>query len=107
MYKICFYVPETHLEKVKTSLFELGAGKYKNYDSCSWEVLGTGQFRGLDNSSPFIGQKGKIERVNEYRVEMICKDEIIKKVLAGLIKNHPYEEPAYDVTKIFSINDFK
>lgn len=34
MYKICFYVPESHLEKVKEALFAAGAGKIGNYDSC-------------------------------------------------------------------------
>ena len=29
MYQLIFYVPATHLEKVKDALFSAGAGKYK------------------------------------------------------------------------------
>ena len=32
MFQLIFYVPATHLEKVKDALFNAGAGKYKNYD---------------------------------------------------------------------------
>ena len=41
MYKLCVYVPESHLEAVKTALFQAGAGKIGDYDSCCWHSLGT------------------------------------------------------------------
>lgn len=56
MYKICFFVPENHVDLVKNALFEAGAGRIGDYDNCSWQTLGTGQFRPLKNSSPTIGQ---------------------------------------------------
>ena len=31
MYKLGFYVPESHLEPVKTALFEAGAGRTDGY----------------------------------------------------------------------------
>ena len=40
MYKLCFFVPESHVEEVKEALFEQGAGKIGQYDCCAWEVLG-------------------------------------------------------------------
>ena len=100
MYYITFFVPETHLEIVKNALFEAGAGKYKNYDCCSFEVKGIGQFRPLQGSNPFIGQKDVIEKVIEYRVEMLCMDKYLKPVLKKLIEVHPYEEPAYFAVKV-------
>ena len=100
MYKICFYVPENAVEIVKNALFSAGAGRIGNYDSCCWQVLGTGQFRPLENSHPAIGTTGKVETVSEYRVEMVCEDNIIKEVVEALRENHPYEEPAYDVLKL-------
>ena len=57
MYRINFYVPETHLEIVKDALFQAGAGKIGHYDHCCWQTKGTGQFRPLDSSSPHIGKK--------------------------------------------------
>jgi hypothetical protein len=100
MYKICFYAPENTVELVKQALFEAGAGRIGDYDSCCWQTKGTGQFRPLDNSNPYIGQQNKKETVSEYKVEMVCDDENIKQVITALKKNHPYEEPAYDVWKL-------
>ena len=100
MYQLIFYVPATHLEKVKNALFSVGAGKYKNYDQCCWQIEGKGQFRPLKSSSPFIGDLDKLEKVDEYRVEMVVKDELIKTAVAALLNAHPYEEPAYSVLKI-------
>ncbi|MCK4704889.1 MAG: NGG1p interacting factor NIF3 [Gammaproteobacteria bacterium] len=103
MYKLCFYVPEIATALVKKALFEAGAGKIGDYDSCCWQTLGNGQFRPLDNSNPYIGQKGKIETVTEYKVEMVCDDQYIKAAIAALKKAHPYEEPAFDVCKLENI----
>lgn len=63
MYKITFFVPLTHKEAVKIKMFESGAGKISNYDCCSFEVIGTGQFRALDGSKPFIGNQNILETV--------------------------------------------
>lgn len=106
MYKLAFFVPESHKEAVKQALFSHGAGRYEAYDCCSWETLGSGQFRPLSGSQPFIGQQDKIEKVAEYRVEMICSADKIKIVLQTLIEVHPYETPAYEVWSIKTLDDF-
>jgi hypothetical protein len=90
----------SHLESVKNTLFAAGAGQYKNYDRCCWQVLGEGQFRPLAGSNPFLGEQGAEKFVPEYRVEMICHDEALPAVTAALKKSHPYEEPAFDFVKI-------
>ncbi len=105
MYKLCFYVPESHLEQVKTALFAKGAGCYKAYDQCCWQVRGEGQFRPLPNSQPYVGQLDQLEKVLEYKVEMICTDTSIKEVVQTLLGSHPYEEPAYEVYKILMVDD--
>ena len=70
MYSLRFYVPESHLEAVKAALFAVGAGRIGTYDSCSWQVLGQGQFRALEGSEPYIGQQGVVETVDEFDVNM-------------------------------------
>lgn len=97
MYKISFYVPIEHAESVKMAMFTAGAGKYKNYDCCSFETVGVGQFRPLKGSHPFLGNENVIEKVNELKVEMICEENIIKDVILEMKNAHPYEEVAYDV----------
>ncbi|MDA8962585.1 NGG1p interacting factor NIF3 [Pseudomonadales bacterium] len=96
MYKLCFFVPESHLEPVKSALFALGAGKIGHYDCCAWQVAGQGQFRALEGSMPFIGQHGVVASVDEYRVEMVVSDELIASVVETLVEVHPYEVPAYE-----------
>ena len=105
-YKLVFFVPESHKETVKSALFSKGAGQYQGYDSCAWESLGKGQFRPLEGSEPFQGQTNKIEKVDEYRVEMLCLRQHIKTILQTLIEVHPYEVPAYEVWHVQSLDDF-
>lgn len=103
MYKLVFFVPPSHLEVVKQALFVAGAGRQGNYDSCCWQVLGRGEFRPLDGSSPFLGTQGLVEAVDEYRVEMLCPDNQLTEIVAALRASHPYEEPAFDVWPLVSI----
>ncbi len=97
MYKLCFYVPESHLEAVKSAVFAAGAGRIGDYDNCCWQVLGRGQFRPLPGSEPYLGHHGEVQRVNEYRVEMVCAAPHIKSAVMAMKSAHPYEEPAWDV----------
>lgn len=103
MYKLAFFVPESHLESVKSAVFTTGAGKIGDYDHCCWQIKGQGQFRALEGSNPFIGQQGQIETVEEYRVELVCSDELIRDAVAAMKQAHPYEEPAYDVFPLADI----
>lgn len=100
MYKLCFFVPDTHLEPVKSALFALGSGKMGDYDCCAWQVAGQGQFRPLEGSVPFIGRQGDVEKLVEYRVEMVVSDEMIKSVIEALLEVHPYEQPAYEYWQV-------
>ena len=100
MYKFAFFVPADHKEVVKQAVFATGAGRIGNYDCCCWEVLGSGQFRPLQGSRPFIGQQGEVETVAEYRVELVCADDLIQAAVAAMRSAHPYEEPAFDVWKL-------
>jgi len=88
------------LEQVKEALFRVGAGRYDGYDCCCWQVLGQGQFRPLEGSDPFVGEAGKVESVPEYRVEMLCADNLRADVVAALKASHPYEVPAFDLTRV-------
>ncbi|WP_136680422.1 YqfO family protein [Neptunomonas sp. XY-337] len=100
MYKLAFFVPESHRELVKEALFAAGAGRIGDYEACCWQTLGEGQFRPNEQSQPFIGQHGQLETLPEWKVEMVCSDELIKSVIAELRHTHPYEEPAFDVWRL-------
>lgn len=100
MYKLGFFVPDSHVETVKTAVFEAGGGRIGDYDHCAWQVLGQGQFRALDGSQPYIGQLGQVEVVDEWKVELVVADELIRAVVAALKLSHPYETPAYEVWRL-------
>ncbi len=100
MYKLVFFVPESHLNLVKTAVFNTGAGRIGHYEQCCWQVLGQGQFRPLTGATPFIGAQDQLETLPEYRVEMVCTDEHIREVVVALRAAHPYEEPAFDVWRL-------
>lgn len=104
MYQIVFYVPETHLESVKTALFAAGAGRIGDYDSCAWQTLGQGQFRPLEGSAPYIGQTGQVEQVAEYKVELVCEKAVLKAAMIAMLAAHPYEEPAYSVWPLLDVD---
>ena len=105
MYKVTFYVPETHLENVKKAMFSAGAGTIGNYEQCAWQVKGQGQFKSLSGSNPFLGEIDKLEYVDEYRVEMVVENSKIKWVIQALKESHPYETPAFDVLQLVEYFD--
>lgn len=103
MLKLTFYVPVDSAEKVKEALFLKGAGKLGNYEACSFDSLGVGQFRPLKGASPAVGEVGVLEKISELRVEMVLNDHILHDVIATLKAIHPYETVAYDVVKCMDI----
>lgn len=97
-FKLVVFVPAPHLETVRKAICNAGAGKIgKNYDNCAFYTFGTGTFRPLKEAKPFIGKRGKIEKVKEARLETIVAKKDMRKVVAALRKSHPYEEPAFDI----------
>ena len=95
--KLVVFVPEAALDTVRAALFEAGAGRIGAYEHCSWYTAGTGTFLGGEASDPTIGERGREERVAEYRLETVFPEERHDDVVAALRSAHPYEEPAFDV----------
>ncbi|WP_338799388.1 NGG1p interacting factor NIF3 [Pseudomonas monteilii] len=100
MYKLAFFVPDSHVEVVKAAVFAAGGGRIGDYDHCAWQTLGQGQFRPLDGSQPFLGQAGQVEVVEEWKVELVVADDLISQVVAALKQSHPYETPAYETWRL-------
>ena len=48
------------------------------------------------------GRRASLRSFIEYKVEMICRDEIIQQAIQVLLQSHPYEEPAYSVYKVLA-----
>ncbi|MBO3442956.1 Nif3-like dinuclear metal center hexameric protein, partial [Clostridium sp. CCUG 7971] len=100
LYKLAVYVPNSHVEIVKSALGASGAGHIGNYSHCTFNSEGIGNFKPLDGSNPFIGNEGMIESVNEVKIETIVPQRILGGVISKMISSHPYEEVAYDLYKL-------
>jgi len=95
--KIVTYVPLGYVDKLTFEMGDSGAGKIGNYDLCSFRMKGLGTYRPGKSSSPFKGTAGKLEFAEEIRLEMECSEKDTDEVIESLLKNHPYEEPAYEI----------
>jgi len=94
--KLITYVPQLHSYKVREALFEAGAGKIGNYDSCSFNVEGVGTFKANEEAHPFVGNINELHSEPEVRIELILPEFLKYNVLQALLNVHPYENPAYD-----------
>ncbi|KIX96404.1 uncharacterized protein Z520_07670 [Fonsecaea multimorphosa CBS 102226] len=120
IYKLTFYVPPENTHACLSALWATGAGTWPNgpefpssssasggepiepakYTDTAFISRGTGQFKPSAAANPHIGTPGKVEYVEEERVEMVvvgtqrCKDAVRE-----LRRAHPYEVVALFVVK--------
>lgn len=102
--KLVTFCPVNDVEPVRKAIFEAGAGHIGEYDYCSFNLEGTGSFRGSDDTNPYVGEKGKVHYEPEIRIETIYPRHLENKIVKTLISAHPYEEVAYDIYPLS--NDF-
>ncbi|MFC2089942.1 Nif3-like dinuclear metal center hexameric protein [Bacteroidota bacterium] len=98
--KLVVFVPLDYADKVRTAIFEGGAGFIGKYDSCSFNVHGEGTFRGGEDSNPFAGKRGELATEKEVRIETVFPEHVKGTVLTAMLQAHPYEEVAYDIYPI-------
>lgn len=98
--KIVTFVPTREAERVRNALASAGAGHIGAYDLCSFNVVGTGTFRGDATTNPAVGRPGELTTAEETRLEMICPAGSVALAVETLRAFHPYEEPAIDVFRV-------
>lgn len=94
------YVPKDHQEKVRTALFEAGAGNIGLYEECSFNTDGIGTFKAKSGAQPFSGEIGIRKEEQEVKLEIIFESYKLSSVLSALHNSHPYEEVAYEVLSL-------
>jgi len=95
--KLVVFIPAGHVEDVHRAISEAGAGWIGNYSHCAFQAPGTGMFKPLNGTKPFIGEQGKLELVEEVRLETIVPKARLDAVIQAMLRTHPYEEVAYDL----------
>ena len=98
--KLSTYIPLNALERVRQSLFDVGAGNVGNYDQCSFVNEGMGSFRGNDQSHPTLGEKNQWHQENEANLHLTFPKHLQSVVLSTLFEHHPYEEVAYELSTL-------
>lgn len=95
--KLVTFVPPGQVDAVADALSSVGAGRIGDYEQCSFRLSGTGTFYGTESTRPRVGEKGRLEQVEEIRLEMVVPAARLPEAVAALRSSHPYEEPAFDL----------
>ena len=98
--KLFTFVPIDKAEQVRHAIFMAGGGQIGNYNEVSFNVEGTGTFKAGEGANPYVGEKGKLHREQEIKIEIIYPAFLESRIIAAMIAAHPYEEVAYDVVAI-------
>jgi dinuclear metal center YbgI/SA1388 family protein len=98
--KIVVYVPTENADEIREAMGKAGAGFIGNYSYCSFSATGMGRFLPGEQTQPYIGEQGKLESVEEVRIETIVPEPLLKKTITAMLKAHPYEEVAYDIYSV-------
>ncbi len=93
--KLVTFAPLADADQVLQALDEAGAGQIGHYRNCSFQTTGTGRFQPNEQAKPHLGEAGKLEQVEEQRIEVIYPAHLANQILTALRSAHPYEEVAY------------
>ncbi len=95
--KLVVFTPEEAVEAIADALDEAGAGVIGDYTHCTFRLQGTGTFLGGETTDPHLGEKGRLEKVYEVRMETIVPAHAADRAAGAVRAAHPYEEPAFDL----------
>jgi dinuclear metal center YbgI/SA1388 family protein len=95
--KLVIFVPEENVDVVADALAGAGAGVIGEYTHCTFRTPGTGTFLGGEMADPYLGEKGKLEKVEEIRLETVVPAHAAERAVAAAVAAHPYEEVALDL----------
>lgn len=98
--KIVTFVPEANLEQVRNALATAGAGRIGEYEVCSFSQPGRGTFFAGEDANPVVGERQRLETVDELRLEMVCSRSGLPLAIETLRQFHPYEEPPFDIYEL-------
>lgn len=102
--KLVVFVPEENADAVRNALGEAGAGKIGEYTFCSFSLKGVGRFKPGENANPHIGTAGKMEMVNEERIEVACDKSQVQDIIRVIKEAHPYEEVVIDIYPMLALD---
>ena len=97
LFKLAVHAPLSHADVVRDAIGKAGGGKIGNYAFCSFSVRGIGRSLPQSGASPHIGTVGKLEEIEEERIEVTVNEDVLKNVVAAIKSVHPYDEVTIDI----------
>lgn len=101
--KVVVFVPDARAEAVRKAIAEAGAGILGHYTCCSFSSQGIGRYRPERGANPMIGTVGKLELIEEERIEVTLDRKNLDSVLAAIKMASPYEETLIDIYPLEAI----
>jgi hypothetical protein len=101
--KIVVTAPLDNADTVREAIGKAGGGKFGNYSFTSFSARGVGRFLPEEGAHPTIGKVGKMEVVEEERIEVTCQKSLLTDIVAAVRQAHSYEEPIIDVYPLENI----
>ena len=95
--KLVIFVPPENVDDVAEALDAAGAGVVGEYTRCTFRSPGIGTFLGGEDSTPYLGEQGRLEKVEEIKLETVVPAHLSRKAVAAAVAAHPYEETALDI----------
>jgi dinuclear metal center YbgI/SA1388 family protein len=102
--KLCTYVPKINESTILEALHQKGAGAIGNYNNCSFTSEGRGQFKGNDQSNPYLGDNNKEISLDEVKIEIVFESYLEKIIQKTLQEVHPYEAAAFEIFSLDNTN---
>ena len=103
--KVIVTSPIENADEIRRVVGEAGAGIIGNYTYCSSSEKTMGRFMPNENANPYIGEKNKLEIVEEEKIEFQCELKILKDVLKKIREVHPYEVPLIEIIPLINEED--
>ena len=104
-YKIVTFVATNHLDELVDALREEYVNRIGEYANCmSWAPVSS-TWTPLEGAKPFIGKPGEVVVEDEYRLEMLCAQKDLRRVVEAIRRAHPYEEPEIDIYPLIAADD--
>ena len=95
--KLVVFVLEENVDAIADALAGEGAGVIGEYTHCTFRTPGTGTFLGGETTDPYLGERGRLEKVEEIRLEIVVPAHATRRAAAAAVAAHPYEEVAFDL----------
>ncbi|MGB5171310.1 Nif3-like dinuclear metal center hexameric protein [Eudoraea sp.] len=98
--KLVTYVPQEKSDDILEKLFAAGAGKIGAYRNCSFTVEGIGSYQADEKARPYKGTIGELHLEKENQISVVFTKDREHDIIRTLLKHHPYEEVAYEISTL-------